>query len=73
MFYSDDPVRDFENHDRQQARKLRELQARKLRELPICVDCDEPISDNFCYEINGEYICQWCMDSLHRKDVGDCV
>ena len=65
MFYSDDPVRDFENHDRQQAKQM--------RELPVCADCDEPISDDFCYEINGEYICQWCMDSLHRKDVGDCV
>ena len=65
VFYTDDPVRDFESYDREQAKKM--------HELPVCADCDEPIQDSTCYEINGEYICHDCMESLHQKDVRDCV
>lgn len=65
MFYSDDPVMDFEQHDRQQAKQM--------RELPICVDCDEPIQLGKCFEFNGEYICPACLVTYHQKDVEDCV
>lgn len=65
VFYTDDPVKDFENYDRDQARKL--------SELPVCMDCDEPIQDSTCYEFNGEYICESCLKTYHQKDVGDCV
>lgn len=65
VFYTDDPVKDFENYDRDQARKL--------SELPVCADCDEPIQDSTCYEFNGEYICESCLKTYHQKDVGDVV
>lgn len=65
MFYSDDPVKDFENYDREQAKQM--------RELPVCADCDEPIQDDICFEFNGEYICPYCLIAFHQKDVRDCV
>lgn len=40
-----------------------------LAKRPLCADCDEPIQDDHCFEINGEYICPRCMEDLHRKDV----
>ena len=40
-----------------------------LAERPVCADCGEPIQDDHCFEINGEYICPRCMEDLHRRDV----
>lgn len=65
VFYTDDPVKDFENHDREQAKQM--------RELPVCIDCDNPIQGSTCFEFNGEYICPDCLEIYHQKDVGDCV
>lgn len=57
-----DAYADFERHDREQARAL--------SRLPICSECEEPIQDEFLYEINGEYICPECM-AEHRKYTED--
>ena len=40
---------------------------------PVCADCDEPIQDDHCFEINGEYICPRCMEDLHRRDADDFI
>lgn len=59
MFYSDDPIRDFLNHDAELARQL------ELR--PVCADCCEPIQEEEAYYINGEWICERCIDSYKRE------
>lgn len=41
-----------------------------LKSLPICVECDNPIQDEQAYYINGEWICENCMDT-YKKFVGD--
>ena len=64
MFYSDDPLRDFAMYE--------EEQDRYLKQLPVCSDCGEHIQEDYCYEINGEYICEECMKS-YRKAVEDIV
>lgn len=51
----------WEAHDREQAKRL--------AELPVCDVCDDPIDDDFYYEINGENICEHCMDQFFRKEV----
>lgn len=51
----------WESHDREQAKRL--------AELPVCDVCDDPIDDDFYYEINGENICEHCMDQFFRKEV----
>lgn len=65
MYYTDDPVRDFLSHDREQAREL--------ERLPVCSECGERIQDEFCYEINDELICESCLKHNHRKCVEDYI
>lgn len=59
MQYTDDPVADFYAHDAEQAAKL--------DKLPVCADCGEPITDEFCYYINDVTICPDCMDCYRRN------
>lgn len=44
-----------------------------LAKRPVCCYCDEPIQDDFCYEINGELICDDCLDTCFRRAVDDCI
>ena len=37
-----------------------------LKSLPRCSECDKPISDDFCYQINGELICEDCMQTFRK-------
>lgn len=57
---TDDPVADFLIHD--------EEQNRLLENLPECSDCGHVIQDEEAYYINGEWICENCMDS-YKRDV----
>lgn len=65
MFYTDDPVKDYDRYA--------EEQNTKLEKLPRCSECDKHIQDEHCYEINDELICQECLDDNHRKSVEDYV
>lgn len=65
MYYSDDPVRDFMMHDAKQTRWL--------KKLPVCAECGEPIQDEHCYEINGELICEDCLNTNHKKRTEDYI
>lgn len=42
-------------------------QEKALSERPVCADCDQHIQDEEAYYINGEYICESCMDSYKRE------
>lgn len=59
MFYSDDPVLDAERYTA--------YQEAQVAKLPVCADCDEHIQDEKAYYINGEWICERCMDSYRRE------
>ena len=61
MFYSDDPVADFERHDAEQESEL--------DRLPVCEYCEEPIQDEFGYYIEGAWYCEKCMNENFRKEV----
>lgn len=63
MFYSDDPVLDFERYDREQAKRL--------AELPVCDICDKPIQDEHYYLINSDNVCPACLEIEFRKEIGD--
>lgn len=56
--WTDNPIADFERFDAEQERLL--------EKLPRCSECYEPIQDEYCYEINGEHICEECMKDNHR-------
>lgn len=62
---TNDPLADFARYDREQAKAL--------ERLPRCYECDEPIQDERCYEINGELICPDCLKSNHEKSTDDFI
>lgn len=63
--WSDDPIADFEAYDA--------MKEKRLAELPECCECGEHIQDEYCFEINGEYICEECLNDNHRKRTEDVV
>ena len=65
MFYTDDPVKDYDRYD--------EEQTTQLQKLPVCSYCDEPIQDDYLYEFNDELICESCINEIFRKPVDDYV
>ena len=44
-----------------------EMERRRAR-LPQCDYCGEHIQDEYYYEINGEYICEECLNEHFRKE-----
>lgn len=60
----------MDNYDRWEAHDAE--QERKLQKLPICSECENPIQDEHCYEVNGKYTCPGCMEKNHKKWTDDC-
>jgi hypothetical protein len=68
MYYSDDPVADFDRYDM-------EMERRRAR-LPQCEDkkCrHRTIDDDFYYDIEGEILCEECMKRRYRRYTEDLV
>ena len=59
MYRTDDPDRDFDAWEAEQAREM--------ERLLICSECGERIMDDFCYQIYDEIICEECMNENYRK------
>lgn len=59
MYYTDDPARDFANWDAEQQREL--------ERLPECADCGHEIQDESAFYINGEWICEDCMEAYRQE------
>lgn len=55
----------FERHEAEQ--HIKELK------LPRCCECDNPITDEICFEFDGELFCKNCIIENHRKWVDDYV
>ena len=67
MFRSDDPGADFDRWDMEQER-------RRSR-LPVCEDkkCRKRIEDENYYEVDGEILCEKCMNRRYRKFTEDYI
>lgn len=39
----------------------------KLDNKPVCVCCEEPIQDDYMYDIYGEIYCEDCMIAQFRR------
>ena len=65
MYYTDNPLADFNRYDAEQERHR--------QKLPKCSDCGEPITDEYCFEFGGYYICEECLRDNHRKSVEDVI
>lgn len=44
-------------------------QQRELKRLPVCCCCDEPIQQDSAICINGEWLCDSCLDILYRSSI----
>ncbi len=40
---------------------------RWLRSRPVCAWCGEPIQDEYCYEIDGDLICERCIEDCRTS------
>ena len=60
-----DPIRDFEERDRRQARRL--------MRRPRCCECHEHIQDDVCYEIGGKLICPECLEANYERNTDDYI
>ena len=38
-----------------------------LGRLPVCIECEEPIQSDNCYEFDEGYICEDCLDQNHKR------
>lgn len=65
MYYSDDPIADYNRYSAEQEREL--------AQLPKCSYCGEPIQEHFCFEINDELICVHCLKQNYRRDTEDYI
>lgn len=53
----------FEQHDREQARRL--------SELPKCSQCEQPIQQKMAVRISGKWYCDSCLDIYFREVVDE--
>jgi formylmethanofuran dehydrogenase subunit E len=40
---------------------------RQIAQLPVCADCDNPIQTETAFYINGEWICENCIESYRME------
>ena len=64
MLYTDDPVKDFERHDREQERLL--------ERLPVCDDCGDRINEDYYFAVTTDcgtdILCEECMNHRYRRN-----
>ena len=63
MSYTDDPVMDYINHDKEQSRWL--------LSRPVCSICREPIQDDTVFVIGEKNYCEECMRDEFARDIPD--
>lgn len=65
MFYTDDPVKDYDRYS--------EEQDKQLQKLPKCSYCDEHIQDDYLCDIDGTIYCLECFDENFVKASEDYI
>ena len=60
---TDDPYKDFDNWDGEQQAAL--------ERLPMCDECHEHIQDDYYYDIDGQTLCEECLNDNYRKSLDD--
>ena len=44
-------------------------QEKQLDRLPVCEYCENPITDEYAYYIEGSWFCENCMNEHFRREV----
>ena len=63
MPYTDDPVKDYEQYDKEQAKRL--------EKLPVCDCCCDHIQDDHYYQTECEILCPHCLETYYRREIDD--
>lgn len=53
-------------------RHEQELEA-ALERLPVCEECENPIQDDYTWNIGGELLCPDCAAKRYRRNTEDFV
>lgn len=48
-------------------------QERALRKYPKCADCEEHITDDYLFNINGVFYCEECAEDNFRRSTDDYI
>lgn len=48
-------------------------QEKQLERLPVCDSCDQPIQDDYVFEIEGSVLCWECLKRDYRKPIEDFI
>lgn len=65
MYYSDDPIADFERYDADREEEL--------TKYPVCCMCGERIQDDYLYDIDGDLVCESCLVHEYRKSTDNYI
>lgn len=60
---TDNPLADFDAYEWEREKQL--------KRRPKCDHCKEHIQDDYLYEIQGELICEECLEKHYRKHTED--
>ena len=60
----------MDNYDLWAANDRRQEQA--LAERICCEYCGKPIQDDYCFEINGDILCEKCLNDNFRRSTDNC-
>lgn len=60
-----------DNYDLWEAQDIE--QARREARLPVCDKCGKRIQDDFYWEIDGEILCERCMNDQYRYYTEDYI
>lgn len=64
MLITNDPIMDFHNHDAEQETWL-------IRR-PKCAFCGEHIQEDYAWRIEGDLVCDECLDKNFRERIPEC-
>lgn len=63
MIYTGEPLDDFYAYD--------DEEEARIAMLPRCGICDEPLIDDYCFEIEGDHVCENCLHKHFKVRVAN--
>ena len=62
---TNDPIADFDRYEAEQQRRL--------ERCPKCDYCNKHITEDNYYDINGDIVCEECLDSHFKRETEDYI
>ena len=62
---TNDPIADFDRYEAEQQRLL--------ERCPKCDYCDSHITDEFYYDLDGDIVCEECLDRHFKRITEDYI